>query len=137
MKRATVRQQAKPADTYRQALLAKRAEVLSSLGLKVDSIASIGRVGEEDQAQASLEEFISLRLSSLDYEKLRLVDEALDRLDSGDFGVCLGCEQLIPAKRLLAIPWAKYCVRCQDQLANLHFEENEGAWIQASLGSPF
>jgi len=99
---------------YRQKLLAKRTEVLSGLGIKFDTLARMGRVAEEDQAQISHDEFVSLKLNSLDYVQLRLVDEALDRLDSGDYGICLACEQPIPAKRLRALSWARYCVKCQD-----------------------
>jgi len=48
---------------------------------------------------------VSLRLNSLDYVQLRLVEEALDRIHTGDYGVCLACEKPIPPKRLQALPW--------------------------------
>lgn len=99
---------------YRQKLLEKRIEVLSGLGTKFATLARMERVGEEDQAQLSHDEFVSLRLNSLDYAQLKLVDEALDRLDSGDYGICLACEEPIPAKRLRVLSWARYCVKCQD-----------------------
>ncbi|HTP34203.1 MAG TPA: TraR/DksA C4-type zinc finger protein [Candidatus Acidoferrales bacterium] len=99
---------------YRAMLLAKRRQVLSGLGSKFDERACMGRVAEDDQAQISHEEFISLRLNGLDYEQLRMVEEALDRLDSGDYGICVSCEEPIAPKRLNAIPWARYCVTCQE-----------------------
>ena len=105
-------------DGYRQKLLEKRAEFLSGLGIRFDTLARMGRVAEEDQAQISHDEFVSLRLNSLDYVQLRLVDEALDRMDSGDYGICLSCEEPIPAKRLRALSWARYCVKCQDSGSN-------------------
>ncbi|HTT61912.1 MAG TPA: hypothetical protein VMG35_08730, partial [Bryobacteraceae bacterium] len=55
---------------YRQMLLAKREQVLAGLGLKFDSLAAMGRVAEDDQAQLSHDEFVSLRLNSLDYGQL-------------------------------------------------------------------
>jgi DnaK suppressor protein len=99
---------------YKESLLKKREAVLSGLGIKFDTLARMGRVAEEDQAQMSQDEFVSLHLNSLDYAQLRLVEEALDRMESGDYGVCLSCEEPIPAKRLQALPWARYCVTCQD-----------------------
>jgi DnaK suppressor protein len=45
-----------------------------------------------------------------------MVDEAIDRLNSGDFGTCLSCEEPIAPKRLNAIPWARYCVTCQEMV---------------------
>jgi DnaK suppressor protein len=105
---------AAPTELYRQMLLEKREEVLTALGAKFDTMARLGRVAEDDQAQISHDEFVSLRLNSLDYAQLRMIEEALDRLDSGDYGVCLACEEPIPAKRLRAVCWARYCVKCQD-----------------------
>jgi DnaK suppressor protein len=102
---------------YRQMLLAKRQEVRSGLDIKFDTLAKMGRVAEEDQAQITHDEFVSLRINSLDYGQLRMIEEALDRLKSGDYGVCLSCEGPIPPKRLIAIPWARYCVPCQELAA--------------------
>lgn len=99
---------------HRQRLLERRQTVLAGLGIKFDTLARMGRVAEEDQAQISHDEFVSLHLNSLDYVQLRMVEEALDRMDSGDYGVCLSCEEPIPAKRLQALPWARYCVACQE-----------------------
>lgn len=110
---------------YRQKLLEKRADVLSALGMKFDTLARMGRVAEDDQAQITHDEFVSLHLNSLDYRELRLVNEALDRLDSGDYGICLACEEPIPSKRLSALPWARYCIPCQQSLAS----EAGGEWV--------
>ena len=104
-------------ETYRRRLHEKRSDVMSGLGMKFDALARMGRVAEDDQAQISHDEFVSLRINSLDYDLLRLVEEALDRLKAGDYGVCLGCERQIPAKRLEALPWARYCVACQERLS--------------------
>lgn len=101
---------------YRDVLHRSKSEVLANLGFKADVLAMAGRVGEEDQAQVTHEEFVNLSLNRMEYQKLRLVQEALDRLDSGHYGVCLACDEAIPPRRLQAIPWAKYCVRCQDRV---------------------
>src|SRR5580693_5943786 len=115
---------------YRKVLLEKRQQVMAGLGIKFDMLAKMGRVAEEDQAQLSHDEFVSLRLNSLDYGQLRLVEEALDRLQSGDFGVCLSCEQTIPSKRLLALPWARYCVPCQESIGMMQEEEPSEARLR-------
>jgi DnaK suppressor protein len=115
MKKSVLIQDSKEA--YRDVLVEKRAEVLSGLGSKFDTLARMGRVAEEDQAQISHDEFVSLHLNSLDYVQLRLIEEALNRLDSGDYGICLSCEEPIPPKRLRALSWARYCVKCQEALA--------------------
>jgi DnaK suppressor protein len=110
---------------YRKKLLEKRQELMAAMGLKFDITAGRGRVAEDDQAQLSHEEFISLRLNKLDYDVLKLVNEALDRLDNGDYGVCLRCEEPIALRRLEVLPWAKYCVRCQEKLSSRHRNAQE------------
>lgn len=103
---------------YRASLLQMKSEVVANLGVKFDTIASMGRVNEEDQAQLSNDEFLQLRLNALEYSKLRQVDEALERLKTGEYGICLACEEKISPKRLQAIPWALYCVTCQERIGN-------------------
>lgn len=48
------------------------------------------------------------------------VDHSLRALSEGCYGVCTECEEPIGSKRLQTIPWAAYCVRCQEQLETLH-----------------
>jgi len=108
--------QASPNAVRRAALIEKRRSVLSGLGVKFDTLARMGRVAEDDQAQISHDEFVYSRMNGLDYTQLRMVEEALDRLDSGDYGTCLSCDEPIAPKRLAAIPWARYCVTCQELL---------------------
>ncbi|MEO8595787.1 MAG: TraR/DksA C4-type zinc finger protein [Candidatus Solibacter sp.] len=110
-----------PRESHRAQLLEKRSTVLAGLGAKVESVARMGRVAEDDQAQISHDEFVSSRMNGLDYSQLRLVEEALDRLDAGDYGVCLSCDEPIAEKRLKALPWARYCVVCQE-LAGMEME---------------
>jgi len=119
---------------YRDALLEKREEVLAGLGVKFDTLAKMGRLAEEDQAQLTHDEYVSLHFNSLDYGQLRLVEEALDRLEAGDYGTCLACEEPIPEKRLRALPWARYCVPCQESsVLNGDPEQHEARMRQPVL----
>jgi RNA polymerase-binding transcription factor DksA len=103
-------------EEYLEMLTAKRAAIVAALGEPAHEAAP-GRLAEEDQVNYLHDEFVSLRMKSLDYETLRKVDAALARIKEGRFGVCASCERAIPRKRLAAIPWAEYCVACQDQIA--------------------
>jgi DnaK suppressor protein len=68
-----------------------------------------------DQIQSA--EAREFALQNLDRyaRQLREVEFALQRIDEGDYGVCLDCEEEIGPKRLQAIPWAERCVRCQEK----------------------
>jgi DnaK suppressor protein len=61
-------------------------------------------------------------LSENDRQLLRLVESALRRIDSGDFGQCASCGNVIESKRLQAVPWAAYCLRCQQRLEQQHLQ---------------
>jgi len=112
----------KETSLYRQMLLSQKEAALAGLGAKAHVLSKTDRICEEDQAQYSLEEAVSLRLNGLEYAQLRRIQEALDRLQLGEFGICLACDQAIPTKRLHAIPSARYCVKCQENIADDHRE---------------
>jgi DnaK suppressor protein len=122
-----------PVNDYREILMQERDTVLTMLGMKVSAVARTGPVGEEDRAQTSYDEFVSLRLNSLDYRKLRMLNEALRRLDDGEYGICENCQNAIPARRLEVIPWASFCVPCQEQLVQLETEEQTTRGDDADL----
>jgi DnaK suppressor protein len=108
------------ATAYRELLLAKRAELMREFGDAVTSFAELGRVAEDDQAPILHDQFISVQVKKLDYQTLKQVDAALDRLATGDFGVCAACGDEISPKRLAAIPWAHCCIVCQERMGPAH-----------------
>ena len=67
-----------------------------------------------DLSQQSHEEWLFLNRNSLEKSLLREVEEALMRVQEGTYGICQECEEPISAKRLQALPWAKFCVSCQE-----------------------
>lgn len=56
---------------------------------------------------------------------LRLVEEALQRLNGGSYGYCVNCDEPIQEKRLEAVPWARHCITCQDLQERGLLEEDE------------
>lgn len=112
------------AEEFRQRLLRERAALLADVRQRVQGLSAAERVSEDEQAQRLHDDFVRLRLNAMDVERLRLVNEALDRIQAGDYGVCLNCDQPIPAKRLAAVPWARYCVKCQEELADASRQES-------------
>jgi DnaK suppressor protein len=72
---------------------------------------------EGDLSQQSHEEWIFLNRNTLDMKLLREVEDALRQFDRGTYGVCRQCAEPISPRRLDAVPWARYCVVCQEQVA--------------------
>ena len=98
---------------YEALLMAKRQEIL---GRQIDRediwIVESSDIIETVQL-ASDRDFAILSLER-ESRSLMQVDAALERIDHGEFGICLECEEPIPTKRLAVVPWAAYCLRCQE-----------------------
>jgi DnaK suppressor protein len=77
-----------------------------------------------DLSQQSHEEWLFLNRNNLEKTLLREVEEALVRVKEGTYGVCQECEEPISSKRLQALPWAKFCVRCQELLGAMANQAN-------------
>lgn len=99
---------------YRMLLLAKKAELSSSMRTKLDTLAGPGDAALEDLAPVFHDQFIALRINSLDHLQLKLIEAALARIDSEEYGVCADCGDAISSARLEAIPWAVRCIACQE-----------------------
>ena len=67
-----------------------------------------------DKASNSYTKELLFSQSTNERNTLKLIEDALARLEDGDFGDCQNCGQEIQPKRLDAIPWAAYCIRCQE-----------------------
>jgi DnaK suppressor protein len=76
---------------------------------------AIEKAAEEmDEVQRGSDRVLALDSITRMWETSTLVTEALERIEKNTYGVCLECEEPISAKRLAALPWAKYCIACQD-----------------------
>ena len=105
-------------ENYRKLLLAERSELLSSLRTKLDTLVGPGGAAPEDLAPVFHAQFVALQISRLDFVQLKLVEAALERMDSEEYGVCMDCGDLISGRRLEAIPWAVRCIACQERFSS-------------------
>ena len=67
-----------------------------------------------DLAVRNYSKNVMLAVSENESRQLALIDEALRRIEGKDYGLCQNCETHINPKRLEAIPWARYCLNCQE-----------------------
>ena len=99
---------------------------LTSRQIRREDIA-IGKNAEEmDEIQQGSDRTLALDSLTRKWETTTLVSEALKRIVSDSYGICAVCDERIGAKRLAAIPWAKYCIRCQERkdhsIAGFHWD---------------
>ncbi len=67
-----------------------------------------------DLAVSNYSKNVQLALSENESRQLNLVNEAIERIDGDEYGICQNCEEEINLKRLAAVPWARYCLDCQE-----------------------
>ncbi len=108
-------------ETYKAMLEAKRAQLSAGLRNRED-IAIEKSPDSIDEVQFAGERELAIRNLDRDSNLLRNVNGALRRIADGSYGVCLHCEEEIKPRRLDAVPWAKYCIRCQEAADRHEFE---------------
>ena len=102
---------------FRELLVKKRHELMRAYSIsKGDSQSDLDNGTEDyvDYAVNSYAREFLLSLTELDRKQLLLVEEALGRIDRGEYGRCQQCGEEINRKRLEVQPWARHCVRCQE-----------------------
>lgn len=113
-------------ERYRKRLLEARRELLEQTrrmrGEGRETVVEGGEDYVDDAVTHYTREFL-LSLSQLDRNRLVLVEEALRRIADGTYGECLNCGEKIGTKRLDAIPWARYCVSCQEMAEREEFAD--------------
>jgi DnaK suppressor protein len=78
-----------------------------------------------DLAVRNYSKNVMLAVSENESRQLKLIDEALLRIEDDEYGLCQNCEKVILVKRLEAIPWARYCLDCQELLEQGLIDEDE------------
>src|SRR5512144_1492510 len=106
-------------DFFKKKLLKQREAILNkSKKLKEDSY-TLGTDGIQDMADAASNTYnadILMSISDNDLTILKDIDNSLDKLNKGTYGICEECEEKISEKRLEANPVARYCITCKRQM---------------------
>lgn len=95
-------------------LLEMREEVQKRIRTKKEHEMPETEVGDEaDVASQSLDKEVLFELNGNAQALLDQIESALRRISKGIYGTCEYCRCQIPKKRILALPFARYCIRCQ------------------------
>lgn len=118
-------------EQLRQELMHERQDIQNRLddnehyGLGLNMNEAVGEFSGYDNHPADLgteiyERGKDIALNEESEERLQEIDDALDRMDAGTYGICAKCGRDIPVERLQAVPTAKYCIEHQhnDDVSN-------------------
>jgi DnaK suppressor protein len=119
-------------EKYKKILEAKKAELSAGLRNR-DDIAIEKTPDALDEVQLAGERELAIRNLDRESNLLRNVRSALARIADGSYGICMHCEEDIKPKRLDAVPWTKYCIRCQEAADRHEFDTEAGDTIDELL----
>jgi DnaK suppressor protein len=106
-------------------LLETKKEELERIVRNRDAITIEKSADALDEVQHASERELAIRNLDRESNLLRNVRAALRRIDDGSFGTCLHCEEEISPKRVAAVPWAPFCIQCQEQADKAQEEGTE------------
>src|SRR5437868_9299414 len=109
---------------YKTLLEAKQAELAGGLRNR-EGIAIEKTADALDEVQLAGERELAIRNLDRESNLLRNVKGALARIADGSYGTCMHCEEEISLKRLNAVPWAAYCIKCQEAVDRNEIEPAE------------
>ena len=106
-------------DYYKKKLQSRREELMKTIARTEEE----GRQADDDQtvdladkaANSYTKEFL-FGMTNTDRTILSMIDAALKRIQSNEYGLCANCQEEMQQKRLEAVPWAKHCISCQEKM---------------------
>src|ERR1051325_2580935 len=111
-------------EKYKKILETRRDEL--SKGLRNREDIAIEKTPDAlDEVQLAGERELAIRNLDRESNLLRNVRLALARMADGSYGTCLHCDEEIKPKRLDAVPWTRYCIRCQEAADRHEFESQD------------
>ncbi len=100
----------------RQVLIKRRDALRKVLAGDLSSLKDLRSETSGDMIDAALDcvqDEINSQLAEVESRELARIEVALERMRTGQYGVCEGCSQNIPMARLSALPYATCCIKCQ------------------------
>ena len=103
-------------ESVKENLVAQKEKITNSLEAQNTDMKNLVKIvdsgDEADVASDAVDRTLLDSLSAQDAQRLRLIDNALDRIRQGKYGLCAKCGKEIPQARLEALPYALMCVGC-------------------------
>jgi DnaK suppressor protein len=133
----TAEEKADRDERLREMLLRKREEIEGRIGEELgakmteDIASTLGPAMDEgDLSNLEAARDLDYELLNMSSETLRNIDRALERLEEGTYGTCEECGLEIGERRLKAMPFARYCVNCQEEKERFSEKGKGRGWVE-------
>lgn len=118
---------------YKSSLEKKRSQIAMDILERRDSLLAKHFVDMIEEISANRDQEMAVRMINRESRIIQEIDVSLERMDKGDYGYCLRCQQPIQTKRLKALPWASCCLRCQEAIEQPIFVSLRESQISVAL----
>lgn len=130
LKMTVIKMNAKQIQKYKNQLLEQRENLIGQVNENQSQTFGFDRENLQDPVDAAVndrEQTILLSISESERTLLDQIDAALERIELGGYGECMNCEKEITEARLRAVPYARYCINCQEKIEQGLLDEAEAA----------
>jgi DnaK suppressor protein len=108
-------QREKKIQDIRKKLVLQKEELIAGAGVTMTALPSETSTELGDQASAEIDRNFTLRLRDRERKLLKKIEETIDMIDNGQYGICEGCGAEITLKRLEARPVTTMCIDCKTE----------------------
>jgi DnaK suppressor protein len=106
-------------DKVRDLLLRMRVELLREVSDSYATCRELGQDGVADIGDMSANAYnrdVLFNLSETQRQQILDIEAALERLDTGEYGICMGCGESIAPRRMEVRPFSRYCIDCKTDI---------------------
>jgi DnaK suppressor protein len=115
----------------KKTLISRRKTLLSGIRKVMPETLDRRKGDDIDLAESAYEQEMAYMMKSRDAEELKVLNEAIEKIESGEYGVCEDCGKMVGEKRLEAMPFVKFCVECQSKMEQREKMEAAGIdWVE-------
>ena len=86
----------------------------SNLGVKENEVGQVADIS--DDAARTYNRQLEGELEEQEWKKLKQVDSAIEKINTGEYGICTQCETTIPEARLEVVPYTEFCTQCLSEM---------------------
>ncbi len=106
-------------DLIKEQLLKERRGLLQEVSSSYETCREIGQDGVPDigdMSSAAYSRDVLFNVSETQRQRIHDIDVALDQIEKGEYGICMGCGEEISPRRMEVRPFSRYCIECKTDI---------------------
>lgn len=106
-------------EKIKEQLLKERRELLQEINNSYETCREIGQDGVPDigdMSSAAYSRDVLFNVSETQRQKINDIDVALEQMEKGEYGICMGCGEEISPRRMEVRPFSRYCIECKTDI---------------------